>query len=83
MKVKFFNRLPVRLAGVILLMGFIAVPIVSELKRRAVERLVLQQAEVQAATATIANSAIRHAVMTLMRFTFGSSFLVEPDRAPY
>ncbi len=54
MKVKFFNRLPVRLAGVILLMGFIAVPIVSELKRRAVERLVLQQAEVQAATATIA-----------------------------
>ena len=54
MRVPFFNRLPVRLAAMILLMGFIAVPIVSELKRRAVERIVLQQAEAQAATATIA-----------------------------
>lgn len=54
MRVPFFKRLPVRLAGVILLMGFIAVPLVSELKRRAAERLVLQQAEVQSATATIA-----------------------------
>jgi PAS domain S-box-containing protein len=52
--VPFFNRLSVRLAGGILLLGFLAVPIVSEVKRRAVERLVLQQAEVQAATATIA-----------------------------
>jgi len=52
--ISFFNRLSVRLAGVILLLGFLAVPLVSELKRRAVERLVLQQAELQAATATIA-----------------------------
>ena len=54
MSVPFFNRLPVRLAAMILLMGFIAVPIVSEIKRRAVERIVLGQAEAQAATATIA-----------------------------
>jgi sigma-B regulation protein RsbU (phosphoserine phosphatase) len=52
--VPFFNRLAVRLAGVILLLGFLAVPLVSELKRQNVERLVLQQAELQAATATIA-----------------------------
>jgi PAS domain-containing protein len=54
MRVAFHNQLPVRLAGIILVMGFVAVPIISELKRRAVERIVLQQAEVQAATATIA-----------------------------
>ncbi len=54
MRVAIHNQLPVRLAGIILLMGFVAVPIVSELKRRAVERIVLQQAEVQAATATVA-----------------------------
>ena len=36
------------------MLGFIAVPLVSELKRRALERIVLKQAEVQAATATIA-----------------------------
>jgi PAS domain S-box-containing protein len=35
-------------------LGFLAVPIVSEVKRRAVEQLVLQQTEVQAGTATIA-----------------------------
>jgi sigma-B regulation protein RsbU (phosphoserine phosphatase) len=54
MSVSFFDRLPVRLAGIILLLGFIAVPIVSEFKRRAAEAIVLQQAELQAATATIA-----------------------------
>ena len=54
MRVAFLDRLPVRLAGIILLLGFIAVPIVSELKRRAAEEIVLQQAELQAATATIA-----------------------------
>ena len=54
MRVSFHNQLPVRLAGIILLMGFVAVPLVSELRRRAVERIVLQQAEIQAATATIA-----------------------------
>jgi len=54
MRVSFLDRLPVRLAGAILLLGFIAVPLVSELKRRAAERIVLQQAEVQSATATIA-----------------------------
>jgi sigma-B regulation protein RsbU (phosphoserine phosphatase) len=54
MRVAFFDRLPVRLAGIILLLGFIAVPLVSELKRRAAEQIVLQQAELQSATATIA-----------------------------
>jgi len=52
--VPFFNRLGVRLAATIILLGFLAVPIVSEITRRALERLVLQQTEVQAATATIA-----------------------------
>jgi PAS domain S-box-containing protein len=54
MAVPFFRRLSVRLAGLILLLGFVAVPAVSEVKRQAVERLVLQQTEVQAATATLA-----------------------------
>ncbi len=54
MSVPFFRRLPVRLAGMILLLGFIVVPLISELMRRAAEQIVLQQAEVQAATATIA-----------------------------
>jgi PAS domain-containing protein len=54
MRVPFFQRLPVRLAATILVMGFVAVPLVSELKRRAVEQMVLDQAEVQSATATIA-----------------------------
>lgn len=54
MRVAFFDRLPVRLAGIILFLGFIAVPVVTELKRRAAEQIVLQQAELQAATATIA-----------------------------
>ncbi|HEY1848498.1 MAG TPA: cache domain-containing protein [Opitutaceae bacterium] len=54
MRAPFLQRLPVRLAGTILLLGFVTVPLVSELGRRAVERIVLDQAELQAATATIA-----------------------------
>ena len=54
MRAPFLQRLPVRLAGTILLLGFVAVPVVSEFGRRAVERIVLDQAELQAATATIA-----------------------------
>ena len=53
-RVPFLRRLPVRLAGAILLLGFIAVPVISELKRRAAEQIVLQQAEIQSVTATIA-----------------------------
>lgn len=52
--VPFFQRLSVRVAGMILLLGFVTLPIVSEVKRHAMERAVLQQTEIQAATATIA-----------------------------
>lgn len=52
--IPFFQRLSVRVAGMILLLGFVTLPIVSEVKRHAIERAVLEQTEVQAATATIA-----------------------------
>ncbi|HNC24683.1 MAG TPA: cache domain-containing protein [Opitutaceae bacterium] len=54
MRVPFLQRLPVRLAGLILILGFVLVPLISEFERRAAERIVLQQAELQSATATIA-----------------------------
>ena len=53
-RVPFFQRLSVRLAGMILLAGLVIVPLVSEFSRRAAEQIVLQQAELQATTATLA-----------------------------
>ena len=52
MRVSFFNSLPVRLAGLILLLSGLTLLILTELNRRAVERILLEQAEVQAAAAT-------------------------------
>lgn len=54
MRVPFFRSLPVRLAGMLLLLSGLALLILTELNRRAVERLLLDQAEVQAVTATAA-----------------------------
>lgn len=54
MRVPYLQRLPVRLAGLILILGFVLVPLIAEFERRAAERIVLQQAELQSATATIA-----------------------------
>jgi sigma-B regulation protein RsbU (phosphoserine phosphatase) len=52
MRVSFFNSLPARLAGLILLLSGLTLLILTELNRRAVERILLEQAEVQAAVAT-------------------------------
>jgi sigma-B regulation protein RsbU (phosphoserine phosphatase) len=54
MRVSFLRSLPVRLAGLILLLSGLTLLALSELNRRAVERLLLEQAEIQAATATTA-----------------------------
>lgn len=54
MRVSFFRSLPVRLAGLILLLSGVTLAVLTELNRRAVERLLLEQAEVQAALATTA-----------------------------
>lgn len=48
----FFQSLPVRLAGFILLLGGVAVLVVTILTRRSVERILVDQAEVQAVLAT-------------------------------
>ncbi len=54
MRVSFLHSLPVRLAGLILLLSGLTLLILTEINRRAVERLLLDQAELQAANATIA-----------------------------
>lgn len=54
MRVPFLRSLPVRLAGLILLLSGLTLLVFTELNRRAVERILLEQAEVQAATATSA-----------------------------
>lgn len=54
MPVSFLRSLPVRLAGLILLLSGLALLVLTELNRRAVERILLEQAELQAATATTA-----------------------------
>lgn len=51
---KLFQRLPLRLAGTILLLSAVALITLTEISRRAVERLLLEQAEVQAALSTSA-----------------------------
>ncbi|MES2693758.1 MAG: cache domain-containing protein [Verrucomicrobiota bacterium] len=53
-RAKLLHRLPVRLAGSILLLSAVTLITLTELGRRAVERLLLQQAEVQAALSTAA-----------------------------
>lgn len=54
MRVSFFRSLPVRLGGLILLLSGLTLLVLTELNRRAVERILLEQAEVQAATSTAA-----------------------------
>jgi sigma-B regulation protein RsbU (phosphoserine phosphatase) len=52
MRISFFHSLPVRLAGLILLLSGLTLLGLTELNRRAVERILIEQAEVQAAIAT-------------------------------
>lgn len=54
MRVPFFKSLPARLAGLILLLSGLALLVLTELNRRAVERLLIDQAELLAAGATTA-----------------------------
>ena len=54
MRVSFLRSLPVRLAGLILILSGLTLLGFTELNRRAVERILLEQAEVQAATSTAA-----------------------------
>ncbi len=52
MREKFLHRLPIRLAGLILLLSGVTLLGLTEINRRAVERILIEQAEVQAAIAT-------------------------------
>ncbi len=52
MREKFLHRLPVRLAGLILLLSGATLLVLTEINRRAVERILVEQAEMQAAVAT-------------------------------
>lgn len=52
MRVAIFKSLPVRLAGLILALGGLALLALTELNRRAVERILYEQSEVQAMLAT-------------------------------
>ena len=54
MPVSFLRSLPVRLAGLILLLSGLTLLVFTELNRRAVERILLDDAEIQAATSTAA-----------------------------
>lgn len=54
MRVPFLRSLPVRLAGLILILSGLTLLVLTELNRRAVERILLEQAEVQAATSAAA-----------------------------
>ena len=54
MRVPFLHSLPVRLAGLILLLSGVTLLILTEINRRAVERLLIEQAEVQAMLSTVA-----------------------------
>ncbi len=54
MRVKFFNSVPARLAGLILLLSGATLSVLTELNRRLVERILLDQAQVQAAASTAA-----------------------------
>jgi hypothetical protein len=54
MRVSFFNSVPARLAGLILLLSGGTLLLLTELNRRAVEDLLLDQAKVQAAASTAA-----------------------------
>ena len=54
MRVSFFRSVPARLAGLILLLSGATLFVLTELNRRAVERILLDQAQVQAAAATAA-----------------------------
>ncbi len=54
MRVPFLQSLPVRLAGLILLLSGVTLLVLTELNRRAVERILQEQAEVEAAMATAA-----------------------------
>lgn len=54
MRVSFFHSVPARLAGLILLLSGATLLVLTELNRRAVERILLDQAQVQAAASTAA-----------------------------
>lgn len=66
MRVRFFQSLPVRLAGLILLLSGAALLVLTELNRRAVERILQDQAEVQAVLAT---SAVTHGLDAVLGAT--------------
>lgn len=72
MRVSFFSSLPVRLAGLILLLSGLTLLVFTELNRRAVERILLEQAEVQAAASMAATvdgvEAVIGAVERMLRF---------------
>ncbi len=54
MRVPFFQSLAVRLAGLILILSGLTFLVLTEINRRAVERILVDQAEVQAMMATVA-----------------------------
>lgn len=53
MRVSFLQSLPVRLAGLILVLSGLTLLVLTEINRRAVERILLEQAEVQALQSTL------------------------------
>ena len=62
-RAKFLDRLPVRLAALILFLSAATLVVLTEISRRAVERVLLQQAEIQAALSTAAVADGLEAVM--------------------
>src|SRR3954470_20075491 len=54
MRVSIFQSLAVRLAGLILILSGVTFLILTEINRRAVERILIDEAEVQAMMATVA-----------------------------
>ncbi len=54
MRPSFFQSLPVRLAGMILILSGITLLVLTEINRRAVERILTEQAEIQAMQSTLA-----------------------------
>lgn len=53
MRISFFRSLPVRLAGLILILSGVTLLVLTEINRRAVERILSEQAEIQAMQATL------------------------------
>jgi sigma-B regulation protein RsbU (phosphoserine phosphatase) len=68
----FFSRLPVRVTAVALLLGVLVLPLLTEIRRRAVEQLIFDGAEKQALVATAAVvaeiNAVQQTVERLLRY---------------